>query len=168
MRLNRRVLIKAFLGSVAILKNKTQSPEEEIDGILEDFARRKEQEQNSSSQFYISLHTSWPIQLHQDSNEVDYRGYKRIAVPRTDEGWSVIKEKATNVRKIDFPQCPPGKLYEITHLGVGFEKTGRGKLLYKGGLSNRLLIGGPTHVTPLFAPGDLTITADELQHDFLK
>lgn len=80
---------------------------------------------------YISLHTADPGEAgDQTTNEANYGGYTRVAVPRTVGGWTVTNNLADNVNAITFPQVTSGS-NTITHVGIGTSASGAGKLLFK-------------------------------------
>lgn len=87
---------------------------------------------------YISLHTADPGEAgSQTTNEANYGGYARVAVPRTSGGWTVTNNLAENVNAITFPQCTSGT-NTITHVGIGTDAAGAGKLLYKAPIGSLL------------------------------
>jgi hypothetical protein len=110
---------------------------------------------------YVSLHTADPTEGgSQTSSEATYTGYARVAVARTTGGWTVVEvdsgpSTVTNAAQVNFPQCTAGSS-TITHVGVGTNSTGAGKLLYKGALASSLAVS--QNITPSFAVGTLVIT----------
>lgn len=85
---------------------------------------------------YISLHTADPGEAgDQSTNEANYTGYARVAVPRTGVAWNVVLNVVSNLAAITFGQCTAGA-NTITHIGIGTSSAGAGKLLYKSTLGN--------------------------------
>jgi hypothetical protein len=79
---------------------------------------------------YISLHTATPgAGGSQTTNEATYTGYLRVAVARTAGGWSRSGNIISNVATISFPLCTGGS-NTITHVAIGTDSAGAGKLLY--------------------------------------
>lgn len=96
--------------------------------------------QNSAAagNLYISLHTADPGEGgNQSTNEAAYTNYARVAVVRSDSGWTVSSNQASNAAAIDFAQCGVTGA-TITHWGIGTDASGTGKLLYKGPLGSAL------------------------------
>ena len=93
---------------------------------------------------YVSLHTADPGEAgDQTTNETAYTNYARVAVARTSGGWTVSGNSAENAAA-------------ITHFGIGSATSGTGSLFFKGTCSLTVSSG----VTPEFAAGALTVTAD--------
>jgi hypothetical protein len=109
---------------------------------------------------YLSLHTSDPGEtalFGQSTNETSYTDYARVAVERTVSGWTVTDNSATNSAPVIFPSC--GTIgATITHFGIGTAPSGEGKLIYKGALSEPLIVS--SGIAPLFATGTILITED--------
>jgi hypothetical protein len=90
---------------------------------------------------YLSLHTDDPGKSgNQETNETNYAGYGRMAVPRSPAGFTVsseINEQGDEVGKvnpaanIDFAKCGSSGP-SITHWAVGIAEMGAGKRLYSG------------------------------------
>jgi hypothetical protein len=110
---------------------------------------------------YLSLHTADPTDGgDQTSSEATYTGYTRISVVRTTGGWTIsgnTPTQAANAATVTFPICIGGS-NTITHVGVGTDFTGTGKLLYSGALGSPLAVSN--NITPSFAAGSLVITED--------
>lgn len=84
---------------------------------------------------YVSLHTADPGEAgSQTTSETAYTGYARIAVARTTGGWTVTTNSVSPVANIDFGECTASPGAAITHVGIGTDSSGAGKLLYKGAL----------------------------------
>jgi hypothetical protein len=95
--------------------------------------------QNSVTEgsLYISLHTADPGDAGtQTTSEAAYTGYARVAVPRNATNWSVPSAQSiNNLLAIPFGLCTAGSS-AVTHLGVGTDAAGAGKLLYSSNLGN--------------------------------
>lgn len=117
----------------------------------------------SAGVLYLSLHTADPTEGgNQTSSETSYTGYTRVSVARTTGGWTVTlvdvgPSTAANAAQVNFPQCTGGSA-SITHVGVGTDSSGTGKLLYSGALASPLAVSN--NITPSFAAGTLVITED--------
>lgn len=109
------------------------------------------------SNLYVSLHTSDPGESgNQESNETSYTSYERVAVARSDQGWTVTDNSVSPAADIDFPACTGGTA-TVTHFAVGTASSGGGKILYKGALSPNISVS--TGVTPK-VDQSTTITED--------
>lgn len=107
---------------------------------------------------YISLHTADPGETGaQNTSEATYTSYARVAVPRTTGGWTVSGNAVENAAAITFPAATGGS-NTITHIGIGTDSSGAGKLLYKVALSASLAVSNG--ITPEVAAGALDITED--------
>lgn len=110
------------------------------------------------TQLYVSLHTASPGEDgNQSTSETSYGAYTRIPVSRSAGGWAVVNNTATNNVNVNFPQCATGTS-TITHVGVGTDETGAGKLLYSGALGASLNVS--PGVQPAFNVGGLTISEE--------
>lgn len=82
---------------------------------------------------YCSLHTSDPGEAgNQESNEISYTNYARVAVSRDNSGWTVSGNSVSPAANIDFAQGESGDTGTITHFAVGTDASGTGKVLYSG------------------------------------
>lgn len=112
---------------------------------------------------WVSLHTADPTEGgNQTSSEATYTGYARVSVARTTGGWTVTlvdsgPSTVANVAQVNFPQCTGGT-NTITHVGIGTDSSGVGKLLYSGALASSLSVSN--NITPSFASGTLVITEE--------
>jgi hypothetical protein len=107
---------------------------------------------------YVALHTGDVGEGGaQNTTEVSYTTYARVAVARTGALWTVASGAASNAAAITFPICSSGTS-TATHFSVGTDASGAGKVLYKGALTAPLAISAG--VTPEFAIGDLDISED--------
>lgn len=106
---------------------------------------------------YLSLHTATPgIGGLQTTNEATYTPYVRLAVSRTGAGWAVASGGATsNSLLSQFVECASGS-DTVTHVAVGTDSSGAGKVLWAGALAaSRSISAG---IQPQFAIAALTIT----------
>jgi hypothetical protein len=89
---------------------------------------------------YVSLHTADPGEAAtQETNECSYTSYARVAVARTSGGWVVTSSSVSPAANIDFPGATGGN-ETATHMGIGTDATGAGKLLYSGTISPNITI----------------------------
>lgn len=88
------------------------------------------------SHLYLALHTSDPGEGgSQTSNEVNYGGYGRIAVPRGPDGWTVTDNVASPAQAVEFGEMVSGTPGTATHISIGTHLEGSGKILYRGALT---------------------------------
>lgn len=106
---------------------------------------------------YISLHTASPgVGGPQTTNETAYTNYTRIAIARTTGGWDVPSGGATqNAALAQFPQCGVTGA-TITHVAIGTDSSGTGRVLYQGALNASLAVANL--IQPQFAAGALDVT----------
>ncbi len=105
---------------------------------------------------YVSLHTSDPgASGNQTTNETSYGSYARQPVVRTSSGWAVSGNVITPVATISFPSCSSGTP-TITHMAVGTDISGTGKVLCRGSISPTIAVS--TGVVPQLTTST-TITA---------
>ena len=85
---------------------------------------------------YISLHTAdtGPAGT-QETNEVDYTGYARLAVPRTALGFTVDGVAMNPTEAWEFGEMTGGNAQTATHLCIGTEATGAGTVLFRAALT---------------------------------
>jgi len=82
---------------------------------------------------YVSLHTADPGEAgDQETSETAYTNYARLAVARTDAGWTVTANSVSPAANIDFAECGATAGAPITHFAVGTAASGAGVLLYSG------------------------------------
>lgn len=111
---------------------------------------------NADTNVYVALHTADPGEAGtQDTNEVTYTGYSRVAVARTSSGWAVVGNMAANVTDITWPLCSGGSDV-ATHFSIGRLATGAGELLYSGEITTPLIIS--SNIIPVAAASALTVT----------
>jgi hypothetical protein len=90
---------------------------------------------------YVSLHTADPGEAgDQQSNEIAYTGYARVAVPRAGANWAVANNSVTPVANVEFPAGTGGS-GTATHFGIGTSPTGAGTLMYKGAINPNIVTG---------------------------
>lgn len=107
---------------------------------------------------YVSLHTADPGETGtQATNEAAYTWYARVAVERSEDGWTVTDNAVTNAADIQFPKCTAGS-ETLTHFSVGFEATGASTICYKGSLTSSIAVSA--NIIPAIAAGELDITED--------
>lgn len=113
----------------------------------------------AAGSYFISLHTSDPGDAGtQTTNEANYTGYGRIAVPRTAGGFTVSGTTVvTNAAAINFSPCTGGSNV-ITHFSIGKLTSGAGEIVVSGALSSSLTVSNG--ITPSFTIGSLTIVLD--------
>lgn len=106
---------------------------------------------------YVSLHTADPGEAGtQESNECAYTSYARVAVSRDSSGWTVTDNSVSPTANVDFPAATGGT-ETATHMGIGTDSTGTGKLLYFGSIAPTISIS--TGVIPRISTST-TITED--------
>jgi hypothetical protein len=91
---------------------------------------------------YIAGHTADPGEADaQNTSEVAYTSYARVAVPRTTGGWSAASGGSISpAANIDFP-VGSGGTGTITHFTVGTASSGVGKVLYSGTVTPNIVTG---------------------------
>jgi hypothetical protein len=113
-----------------------------------------------NANLYLSLHTGTPgIGGSQLTNEVttgQYPNYVRIPVARTAGGWTVASGAATNAALNAFAQSGAGTGATITHVAIGTDVSGAGKVLYAGSLNSPLAVANL--IQPQFQASTLTAT----------
>lgn len=106
---------------------------------------------------YVALHTADPGEAgNQTTNEATYTSYARVAVARTSGGWTITANSVSPNANIDFPAATGGS-ETITHVSIGTDSTGTGKILYYGAITPNIAVS--TGVTPRIGTGT-TITED--------
>jgi len=107
--------------------------------------------------FYLALHTADVGDAgNQTTNEVAYTSYARAAVARTSGGWTITANSVSPTSAVLFPECTGGTA-TATHVSIGTDATGTGKVLYYGAISPTISIS--TGVTPVIG-NSTTITED--------
>jgi hypothetical protein len=104
---------------------------------------------------WIAAHTADPGEAGgQSTNEATYGSYARVGVARTVAGWTVVSNVVTNTADITFPQCTSGN-NTITHLSIGTDQTGIGRILYLEAVTTPLEV--TVGIQPRFLAGDLEV-----------
>lgn len=104
---------------------------------------------------YVSLHTADPGTTgNQNTSEVAYTGYARVAVARTSSGWTVSTNTVVPVANVSFPAGTGGS-GTATNWAVGTAASGTGQILYTGAISPSIVCGNG--VTPILTTAS-TIT----------
>jgi hypothetical protein len=84
---------------------------------------------------YVALHTADPGEAGvQNTSEVTYTGYARVAVARTAGGWTITGNSVSPTSNIEFGECTAGT-GTATHASIGVAASGATKILYKGALT---------------------------------
>lgn len=110
----------------------------------------------TAGSLYISLHTADPGEAGTAvTSETSYTNYARVAIARSGAGWTVSGNSASNAAIVSFPACGVTGA-TITHFGIVETSSGAGALHFSGTCSLVVSNG----VTPQFAIGALTVTAD--------
>lgn len=108
------------------------------------------------SNLYVSLHTADPSGGNQNTNEVSYTSYNRVAVSRNNNGWSLNNNVVTNPNPITFPTCTGGN-NTAAWAAIGSNNSGTaGQVYYSGQLNNSLTI--TNGITPFFANNSLSVS----------
>lgn len=90
---------------------------------------------------YLTLHTADPGETGvQNTNEVAYTGYARVAVARTAAGWVVTDNSVSPANSIEFGEMTAGTPQTATYASIGTNSTGTGKILYRGALTPTISI----------------------------
>jgi hypothetical protein len=109
-----------------------------------------------ATDLYLSLHTADPgVGGTQSTNETTYTNYARIAVVRTNVGWTVATNTATNAALAQFAQCGATGA-TLTYVAIGMLSTGAGIILYSGALNSSLVVANG--IQPQFAALALVVT----------
>lgn len=112
----------------------------------------------SAGSLYLSLHTADPTAGDQTTSETAYTGYGgRVAVARTGGAWTVTGRQSVNVAEILWGLCTASPGAAITHVGIGTDSSGAGKLLEVSALAASLTIVVGSR--PRIAAGALQINA---------
>lgn len=107
---------------------------------------------------WVSLHTADPGEAGvQNTSEISYTGYARVAVARTSGGWTVTTNSVSPVANIDFGAMTAGAGGTVTHFGTGVALSGATKLLHSGTVTPNIVV--TNGVTPRLTTAS-TITED--------
>lgn len=105
--------------------------------------------QNSvtAGSLYVGLHTADPGEAGaQNTSEISYTGYARVAVARSGAGWVVTGNSVSPASAITFGAMTAGVGGTVTHFTVGTDASGVGTLLYKGTVTPNIVVSNG--VTP--------------------
>ena len=109
---------------------------------------------------YVALHTADPGETGvQNTSEIAYTSYARVAVARTSGGWTLSGTSPTQVAPaatISFP-AGTGGTGTATHWSVGVASSGATKILYSGTVTPNIVCGNG--ITPQLTTAS-TITED--------
>lgn len=94
---------------------------------------------------FVALHTADPSGGTQNTSEVTYTSYARVAVARTSGGFTVTGASVSPAATISFPAGTGGS-GTVTHWSVGSLTSGAGKVLYSGPVTPNIVTGNG--VTP--------------------
>lgn len=112
----------------------------------------------AAGNLYVALHTADPGETgKQNTSEIAYTGYARVAVVRSGSGWTVSGNAVSNAAAVTFGACTAGS-GTATHFSVGYELSGATKMIGSGALTASLAISAG--ITPAFAIGQLSMTVD--------
>lgn len=85
---------------------------------------------------FVALHTADPGEAGvQNTSEVAYTGYARVAVARTSGGWIVGAGTVSPTANIEFGEMTGGTANTATWASIGVASTGATKILYRGALT---------------------------------
>lgn len=93
------------------------------------------------TEVYVGLHTGDPSGGDQTTSETNYTGYSRKAVLRDDiaNGWNITANVASPNDDVLFAQVTAGT-GTITHVSIGTDVSGAGRLLWSGTISPNIVI----------------------------
>lgn len=112
---------------------------------------------SGAGSLYFSLHTADPGETGaQNTNEITYTSYARVAVARSSGGFTVAGNTVTPAAAVTFPAGTGGS-GTATHFGIGTASSGAGVLLYSGTITPNIVCGDG--VTPQFSTAS-NITED--------
>lgn len=107
---------------------------------------------------FVALHTADPGEAgKQNTSEIAYTGYARVAVARSGAGWTVATNSVSNAAAVTFGLCTAGS-GTATHFSIGYETSGATNIIVSGALNANLAVSAG--ITPAFAIGQLTATVD--------
>lgn len=113
----------------------------------------------TAGSLYVALHTGDPGEAGSaTTSEATYTNYARVAVARSDSGWTVSGNTATNAAAVEFPEAGAASDETLTHFSITTASSGASLVLYKGALGVSLpVVEG---VAPYFEAGDIDISED--------
>lgn len=90
---------------------------------------------------YAALHTADPgAGGNQETSEITYTSYARVAIERNTDGWTVTADTVTPTDPVEFPEGTGGS-GTATHVTIGTHASGTGKVLYRGALTPPIVCG---------------------------
>lgn len=99
-----------------------------------------------NTSLFLALHTADPgAGGSQNTSEIAYTSYARVAVARTSGGWTVTSNAVTPVAAITFPAGTGGS-GTATFFSIGMLTSGAGIILFSGPISPTIVCG--SGVTP--------------------
>jgi hypothetical protein len=111
----------------------------------------------TAGSLYFSLHTADPGEAGaQNTTEIAYTSYARVAVARSAGGFTVTGNAVATVANVTFPAGSGGS-GTAAFWGLGTDASGAGLLLYKGAISPSIVCG--SGVTPQLTAGTV-VTED--------
>ena len=116
---------------------------------------------DSDAGFYAALHTADPGEAGAgDTNEVAYTGYARVLIARDAGGFTVTGNQAVNTAQINFPVCTDnlGGTPTAVYMSITRAASGASKIIYKGALSQSLLISQT--IQPIVPAGAFSTTEE--------
>lgn len=110
-----------------------------------------------ATNLYCALHSADPTAAGtQNSNEIGYTSYARVAVARTGSGWTVTTNSVSPVSNVTFPTGTGGS-GTATFASIGMLSSGAGIILWSGPISPAIVTGNG--VTPVLTSASaLTLT----------
>lgn len=100
-----------------------------IDGLADDAV-------GGATQLFISLHSADPGAAGtQETSELDYEGYERLAVARSADGFTVDGVTMHPTEAWEFGEMTGGNSQTATHMAIGTAATGAGKILFRAALN---------------------------------
>lgn len=96
----------------------------------------------TAGSLYVALHTADPGEGgSQNTTEVTYTNYARVAIARSGALWTVATGSASPASTISFPAGGVGAGSTATHFSVGTASSGAGKILYYGPITPNIVCG---------------------------
>jgi len=115
---------------------------------------------STAGSLYVALHSADPGEAgDQTTSELSYTGYARVGVVRSGSGWTVSGNTVSNAALVTFGACTGGPV-TATHFSVGVASSSTSQIIVSGSLTASLSITASPSITPEFAIGALTATAD--------
>jgi hypothetical protein len=89
---------------------------------------------------YMALHTGDPVAGTQNTSEISYTGYARVALARTSGGWTIAGRVASPAADTTFGAMTAGAGGTVTFVSIGRLTSGAGKILFSGALSPTIAV----------------------------